>query len=82
MACGLPCIATRVSVIPHLIENQCGLVLDKTDPDTISNAIIHMTNDLEKMLQMANNSRVASKIYTLENWKSLIEKRLVKAGIL
>ena len=82
MACGLPCIATRVSVIPHLIENQCGLVLDKTDPNTISNAIIHMTSDLEKMLQMANNSRVVSKIYTIENWKSLIEKRLVRAGIL
>ena len=42
MACGLPIIASRVSTIPFLVENKCGLIIDDCDPISISKVIIQM----------------------------------------
>ena len=78
MACGLPTIATRVSVIPYLIENQCGIILDNTSPDSIFSAIIKMINNPKKMALMGQKARLLSKDYTLENWQNLIGSTLHK----
>jgi len=78
MACGLPSIATRVSVIPSLIENKCGLVLDETDPHSIANAVIKMASDPISMNEMGKKARKISQKYTLENWGNLISRRLEK----
>ena len=83
MACGLPAIATRISVIPYLIENDCGIILGDTSPDSIFEAIIKMINNPEKMALMSEKARLISKDYTLENWQDLIGSTLRKQwGIL
>ena len=78
MACGLPSIATRVSVIPSLIENKCGFVLDETDPHSIANAVIKMASEPISMNEMGKKARKISQKYTLENWGNLISRRLEK----
>jgi len=78
MACGLPSIATRVSVIPSLIENKCGLMLDKTGPNSIANAVIKMASDPATMNEMGKRARKISQKYTLENWANIIGHRLRK----
>ena len=79
MACGLPTIATGVSVIPSLIENKCGIVLDKTDPSSVSKAVIDMTSNLDQMKDMGKRARTISKDYTLDHWRNVIGQRLKKA---
>lgn len=76
MACGLPSIASRVSVIPFLIEDECGWVLNETNEVAISEAVIHMINTPSKMESMGKSARKKSEIYTLENWEKLIYDRL------
>jgi len=68
MACGLPTIASRVSVIPYLIENRCGIILDNTSPESIIKAINIMIGNPQKMILMGEKARLISKEYTLENW--------------
>ena len=76
MACGLPSIASRVSVIPFLIEDECGWVLNETNEVAISEAVIHMINTPSRMESMGKSARKKSEIYTLENWEKLIYDRL------
>ena len=49
MACGLPIISSRVSVIPGLIENKCGIILDTTDANSICRGIIDLINNPKKL---------------------------------
>ena len=76
MACGLPSIATRVSVIPFLIENKCGIVIDHTNPNAIADAVLVMTSIKDEMREMGQRARKISKEYTLENWRDIIGARL------
>ncbi len=68
MACGLPAVATNVSVIPHLISDRCGALLDTIDSPTIANAILSLVSDDSRLEQMAHNARSESSAYTLEKW--------------
>lgn len=76
MACGLPIIASRVSVIPYLVENQCGIILEDTSPLSICDAIHKIISQPNQMEKMGKMSRAISKKYTLENWKSQIRTQL------
>ena len=78
MACGLPSIASRVSVIPFLIEDECGWVLNETNEGAISDAVIQMINTPSRMESMGKSARKKSELYTLENWEKLIYDRLRK----
>ena len=70
MACGLPSIASRVSVIPFLIEDECGWVLNETNEGAISDAVIQMINTPSRMESMGKSARKKSELYTLENWEN------------
>jgi glycosyltransferase involved in cell wall biosynthesis len=79
MACGLPVIATNVSVIPYLIGESCGIVIDKTDPATVAKAIEEIISDEDKLARMGRNARDTSREYTLERWQAVIRERLEAA---
>jgi len=76
LACGLPVVATRVSVIPRLLENGSGMLLDITNGAAVSRAVKAITADYEHISNMSGLARQAVKGYTLEVWGEAIEKRL------
>ena len=78
MACGLPTIAARVSVIPHLIENKCGIILNDTTSDSILSAILDMISKPKQMSVMSGKARMISEKLTLENWQDFIGSNLNK----
>lgn len=76
MACGLPSIATEVSVIPYLINKNCGIILDQTDPKSVYKTIMKMINNPQLMKSMGTEARIRSKSYTIDRWTEIIKKRL------
>tara|TARA_Y100000996_G_scaffold394381_1_gene358683 strand:- start:1849 stop:3900 length:2052 start_codon:yes stop_codon:yes gene_type:complete len=76
MACGLPSIATRVSVIPFLINDKCGITIDQTDPKSVFKSIMKMINNPQLMESMGTEARIRSKSYTMDRWTKIISKRL------
>ena len=82
MACGLPIIASRVSVIPYLIENQCGIVLDDDRINSIVDAVLRMISRPDKMEEMGKKGRHISKNFTLENWQARIKTLLNEAVLI
>lgn len=79
MACGLPVLATPVSVIPFLLRNGSGRLLEGTDEQAVALAILSICNDVEQMALMGAQARLAAQEYTLERWRNCIGERLQQA---
>ncbi len=76
LACGLPVIATPVSVIPQLIQNRNGLLLEKTEGRAVAKSILELVSDERLFKKMSASARQTSLGYTLERWRDLIGERL------
>lgn len=76
LACGLPIIATRVSVIPQLLKNGSGVLLDDTSAPAVAKAILGVLSQPEKLSEMGSLAREAAQGYTLEAWGETIGQRL------
>jgi glycosyltransferase involved in cell wall biosynthesis len=76
MACGLPVVATPVSVIPRLIEGGSGVLLPNSGYAGIVEAVTTLLNDEERLANMSAKAREASHAYTLEEWQETIRARL------
>ncbi len=76
LACGLPVITTRVSVLPHLISDRNGVLLDDIRPYTIAQAILRVIADERRFAEMSATARQTSLEYTLERWRDVIAERL------
>ena len=81
MACGLPIISSRVSVIPEMIENKCGIILDTTDANSICGGIIGLIDNPKKLGKMGKEARRISKGFFLEKWQDSIKTTLEKHWI-
>lgn len=84
MACGLPVIATNVSVIPRLLHNadperECGLVLESPTSESVEAAILELAADPDRMRAMGVRSRHRAREFSLEEWQRLIRQRLETA---
>lgn len=79
MACGLPVISARVSVIPRLLSNGCGVVLADPSAETVTAAVLELTADPRRMAAMGAQAREAARGYTLEAWSAAIGERLQAA---
>lgn len=69
MACGLPCVATRVGGIPDVIDHgENGWLVPPDDPSSLQQAILTLFNDpiLRQRLGQKGRQRVLQK-YTVEN---------------
>lgn len=69
MAAGLPCVATRVSAAPELIDDGIhGLLVPPKNPDELAAGLLKVINnsDLRDRLSDAGRDRILTQ-YTLEN---------------
>ena len=79
MACGLPVIATAVSVLPGLIGDRNGIVLPEPDAAAVSAAVLVLIADEERLDEMGKKARETSREYTLECWQAIIRERLTSS---
>ncbi len=78
LACGLPVVASNVSVIPSLIRD-CGLVLDVPDAEHVAAAVADLVQDPRRMKTMGEKARQRAGGYTLEAWQAQISGHLTAA---
>ena len=74
---GLPCVATRVSAIPELIEHEVtGLLVDPESPQALADALRALIENpaLRRLLGEAGSTRVAGKFGMNANIGRLAEK--------
>lgn len=76
MASGLPVIATRVSVLPQLLGDGSGILLDKPCPMAVAAAVKDVCGDNAKYQNMSSKAIDGARNYTLENWGESIRTAL------
>ena len=79
LACGLPVVATGVSVIPYLLREGSGLVLEDTSSDSIVKALGYLIHHPDEISIMSQKARLTAQKYTLEAWGAAIGRRLEAA---
>ncbi|MGE0448376.1 MAG: glycosyltransferase [Vicinamibacterales bacterium] len=76
LACGLPVLTTRVSVLPHLFERGCGILLDSATPDTLASAVRLALADPDRYRAMSRAAVKTASAYSLEAWRDTIGDHL------
>jgi glycosyltransferase involved in cell wall biosynthesis len=76
LACGLPVITTKVSVLPRLIGNGAGVLLDQPTMENLAGAVKEICSDAEKYNQMSSQAIATAQRYSLENWRDFIGENL------
>ena len=76
LASGLPVVTTRVSVLPVLVGNGCGQLLDDATAESLANAVKKICSDPEKYRAMSLKALETARGYSLENWRDLIGQTL------
>jgi glycosyltransferase involved in cell wall biosynthesis len=76
LACGLPILTTKVSVLPKLIGNGCGVLLDETTEKSVAEAIEKICLNPGEYQQMSVRAVAAAQQYSLENWRDFIGETL------
>ena len=79
MACGVPVLAPRVSVVPELLAEGRGFMLEETTPEAIAAAVRQALRDPEKLASAAAACHRHAAGYTLERWRETIGRRLEDA---
>jgi glycosyltransferase involved in cell wall biosynthesis len=83
LACGVPVITTRVSVLPQLIGNGCGVLIDKATPEAIAQAVRESLSNAQGYRKMSSKAVETANQYSLERWGATINDLLQKAwGVL
>lgn len=72
LACGLPVITTPVSVLPQLIGNGCGVLIDEITPEKITQAVCACVVDPNRYMAMSQYAVATARQYSLEQWKKCI----------
>ncbi|HZS50178.1 MAG TPA: glycosyltransferase [Bryobacterales bacterium] len=72
LACGLPAITTRVSVLPQLISQGCGILLDAPTPEAVATAIRRCVDHQDEYRFMSARALEIAREYSLEKWRENI----------
>ncbi len=72
LASGLPVITTAVSVLPHLIGDRSGHILDEVTPAAMATAIRHCLADETRYVRMSQQAVETAAQYSLEAWEETI----------
>ncbi|HKQ75576.1 MAG TPA: glycosyltransferase [Blastocatellia bacterium] len=83
MACGLPIITTRVSVLPQIIGDfagtPAGLLLEENTPTALAAAARECLTDSDRYCAMSAQAQRAAQEYSLERWRDVIGHHLSSA---
>ncbi len=79
MASGCVVLAPRVSVVPQLLCNGRGVLLDATTPEAVAGAVKRILVDPDALAAMAEAARRHVTGFTLERWRDQIGASLEKA---
>jgi glycosyltransferase involved in cell wall biosynthesis len=79
MACGLPIITTRVSVLPDLIGAGGGKLLDEATPFEVAGAVIETLSDPDRYRNMSVLAIETAQRFSLERWRDTIAEHLREA---
>lgn len=72
MACGLPVVTTKVSVLPLLISGGGGVLLENTSPQAVADAVVNCLRDPEKYKTMSQKAIETASGYSRENWSETV----------
>ncbi len=76
LACGLPVVTTRVSVLPELIGAGGGQLLDEATPSAIAQAAIEILTNRARYERMSAQAIETAGRYSLEGWRDTIGRQL------
>jgi hypothetical protein len=79
LACGLPVIATRVSVLPDLLRDGAGLLLDEATPAAVAAAIACALGSPDGYRAMSERAVDTARQFSLERWTETIAASLTAA---
>jgi glycosyltransferase involved in cell wall biosynthesis len=75
LACGLPVLTTRVSVLPVLLARGAGLLLDDAAPASIAAGVRRALSDGPAYTEMSARALETAREYSLERWQDEIARR-------
>lgn len=76
LASGLPVVTTKVSVLPELIKNECGILLDEISPEALAEAVIKIAGNESFFEKLSENAIKKAKGFSLESWRDFIGENL------
>lgn len=79
LACGLPVITTRVSVLPQLINPGSGILLDQPTPELLAAAVRRTLSDPASWRSMSEAAFRVAQQFSLEGWRDTIAQHLRRA---
>ncbi len=79
MACGLPVLAAPVSVIPGLLGDGRGFLLESTAAEAVAAALRRLVPSPDALAAAGDAARLHARQFTLERWRDSIGERLEAA---
>jgi glycosyltransferase involved in cell wall biosynthesis len=76
LACGLPVVTTPVSVLPTLIGEKNGVLIEAPQAEQIAQAVLSIITDEDAFAAMVRHTQDTARAYTLEAWRDAIGERL------
>ena len=76
LACGLPVVTTRVSVLPKLLQTGGGVLLDSPEPSAVAQGVRDCVSDPERYRAMSARAVEVARQYSLEGWRDFIGEQL------
>jgi glycosyltransferase involved in cell wall biosynthesis len=76
LAGGLPVITTKVSVLPQLVGENCGVLLNEATAENLAAAVEKICGDARIYRRMSESAIAAARQFSLENWRDFIGETL------
>ena len=76
MACGLPIVVSPVSVLPWLVEQGAGILLEDPEPENVARSVLDLTGDPGRLEILSRRSREIARGFSLESWAQTIGARI------
>ena len=72
LATGLPVVATRVSVLPQLLGNGCGVLIEEATPEAVAQGVAKVLSSATAYEEMSRKAIATAQQYSLETWRDTI----------
>ncbi len=76
LACGLPVVTTRISVLPTLVETGAGRLVSAAESHAVAEAVRWVLEDERRYVAMSRAAVATARQYSLERWTLEIREQL------